>query len=149
MAHTKQIYMSYWKQLKAFIDDRGLDWTFPSFDGVNETVVKIGTPKYKVCLTLIGADARHPKNMIAAGFWIPDSKETYDLLKAHRMPIEADMGKRLEWDSLPGRKSCWVRVSVVMDLSNIKNWPVSFEWFAQNAEKLRDTCVKHGTETDI
>jgi hypothetical protein len=140
MKNTRQIYKTYWKQLKLFIDDRGQDWTFPSFEGESEMVVKIGMPKLKVCLALIGADAKNPKNLIAAGFWLPDSKDSFDHLKANRMQIESKMGKLLEWDNIPGRKSSWVRVKTVMDLSNEKNWPSSFEWFAQNAEKIRDVC---------
>ncbi|MBF0618944.1 MAG: DUF4268 domain-containing protein [Candidatus Omnitrophica bacterium] len=140
MAHAKQIYLTYWRELKLFIDDRGLDWTFSSFEGENEAVVKIGSPGCKICLSLIGADTKNPKNLIMASFWIPDSKELFERLKANRIKVEAEMGKALVWDSQPGRKSCWVRIKSVMDLSDPKNWPLSFEWFAENAQKIRDIC---------
>ena len=81
MAHTKQIYLAYWKQLKLFIDERGLDWKFRSLEGESEVVVKIGSPKYKICLSLLGADSKNPRPCIAAGFWIPDSKEAFSILK--------------------------------------------------------------------
>lgn len=143
MTQSKQIYLAYWKQLKLFIDERGLDWKFSSLEGESEAVVKIGSPKYKICLSLIGADSKNPRPLIAAGFWIPDSKEAFAMLKAKRVEIEAEMGKSLVWDSRPGRKSSWVRVTVGMDLSNEKDWPASFEWFAGNAGKIRDVCHRH------
>ncbi len=145
MKASKQIYLTYWKQLKLFIDERGLDWRFYSFEGESETVVKIGSPHHKICLSLIGTDSKHPRPFISASFWIPDSKEAFATLQAKRVEIEAEMGKALIWDSRPGRKSCWIRMMMAMDLSQEKNWPVSFEWFAENAGKLRDVCHRHLT----
>ena len=143
MIPSNKIYLAYWRQLKEFIDERGLDWTFPSFEAENEMVIKIGSPKRKICLALLGKDSRNPKPLVSASFWIPDSQDDFLKLKARKEALEAEMGKSLVWDSLPGRKSCWVRITTVMDLSNEKNWPASFEWFAQNAEKIRDVCHKH------
>ena len=142
MIQTKQIYYVYWKQLKLFVEDLGLDWKFYSLEGESEAVVKIGSPKHKICLALVGADSRNPRPFISAGFWIPDSKEAFAALKARRAEIEAEMGKPLVWDSKFGRKSSWVRITTVMDLSNEKNWPASFEWFAENAGRIRDVCQR-------
>ncbi len=142
MASSKQIFLAYWKQLKFFVDESGLDWTFSSFEGESEAVVKIGSPKYKICLSLNGADSKNPKN-VSASFWIPDSKEMFAMLKSKRVAIEVEMGKPLVWDSKLGRKSCWIRIVAGMDLSHEKNWPASFEWFAQNAQKIRDVCHRH------
>jgi hypothetical protein len=142
MDPSKKIYLAYWRQLKLFVEEQGLDWTFSSFEGESEAIVKVGSPKHRIGLSLIGADSKNPRPLISAGFWIPDSREAFALLKAKRAEIEAEMGKSLVWDSKPGRKSCWVRVTVGLDLSNEKNWPASFEWFAENAGKIRDVCDK-------
>lgn len=142
MATSKQMYLAYWKQLKLFIEDRGLDWKFRSLEGESEEVVKIGSPKHKITLSLMGTDSKNPRPCIAAGFWIPDSREAFALLKSKRAELETEMGQSLVWDSKPGRKSCWVWVRVAMDLSDEKDWPASFEWFAENAGKIRDACDK-------
>jgi hypothetical protein len=142
MNPSKQIYLAYWRQLKLFVDEQGLDWTFSSFEGESQSVVKIGSPKHKVCLSLNPPDGRNPRPAISAAFWIPDSHESFARLKAKRVAIEAEMGQPLQWDSKYGRKSCWVRVTANMDLSNEKDWPASFEWFAVNAGKIRDACAR-------
>ena len=140
MVNSKQVYLSYWRQLKLFIDEQGLDWVFSSFEGESGAVVRIGAPKYKICLELTGTEVKDPKNLISAGFWIPDSHADFEKLRARRLEVEAAVGKRLIWDSRTGRKSCWIRVAVVMDLAQEKNWPASFAWFAGNAGKIRDVC---------
>ena len=140
MTKAKQNYLEYWRRLKLFVAEMGLDWRFYSFEGESEAIVKVGSPKYKICLSLIGADSKNPRPLLSAGFWIPDSKEAFAMLKAKRAEIETEMGKSLVWDSKPGRKSCWIRVTVGMDLSDEKSWPASFEWFAENAGKIRDVC---------
>ncbi len=142
MLQRDQIYLSYWKQLKAFVDDQGLHWRFYSFEPVSEITVKVGSPHQKICLSLIGRDNKTPRKSIAASLWIQDSREDFEMLKSKRVSIEAEMGRPLVWDSRPGRKSCWVRCVVPMDLSREKDWPVSFQWFAEYAQKLRDVC--HG-----
>ncbi|MBF0569424.1 MAG: DUF4268 domain-containing protein [Candidatus Omnitrophica bacterium] len=143
MRSSKQTYLAYWKQLKLFIDESGLAWRFYSFEGEAEAVVKIGTPHHKICLSLVGADSRNPRPSIAASFWIPDSREDFELLRGKRAEIEVEAGKPLVWDCKHGRKSCWIRLMTAMDLSQEKNWPASFEWFAENAQKLRDVCHRH------
>ena len=139
MKHAKQFYLAYWKQLKFFVDEQGLDWTFSSFEGESQAVVRIGSPKRKICLSLLDPGSGH----ISAGFWIPDSPEEFALLKAGQAGIEAEMGKPLVWDSKPLRKSSWVRITAAIDLSHEGNWPESFEWFARNAQKIRDVCQRH------
>ena len=143
MTSLKQIYLTYWKQLKLFVDEMGLDWRFYSLEGEAQAIVKIGSPHHKICLSLIGTDSKNPRPFISASFWIPDSREAFEMLQAKRAQIEAEMGKSLVWDSKPGRKSRWIRIMVGMDLSHEKNWPASFEWFAQNAGKIRDVCHRH------
>jgi hypothetical protein len=145
----KQIYLAYWKQLKLFVDEQGLDWEFSSFRPESEAVVKVGSPGYKVALSLIGADSKHPRKAVSASFWIPDSREAFVMLKSKRMAIEAEMGQPLVWDSQHGRKSCWIRIVANLDLADEKNWPASFEWFALNAGKLRDVCHRHLFEMDM
>jgi hypothetical protein len=140
MTPSKQIYLAYWKQLKFFVDEQGLDWKFSSFEGESQAVVKIGSPKHKICLSLNASDGRNARPSISAAFWIPDSHESFAWLKAKRVGIEAEMGQPLQWDCKPGRKSCWIRVTANMDLSQEKDWPASFEWFALNAGKIRDVC---------
>ena len=140
MANLKQTYLAYWKQLKFYIDELGLNWTFSSFEGENQIVIKVGSPKYKITLCLNGANNKCPHYSLSAGFWIPDSKEAFTLLKSRGDKLEAEMGKSLMWDMKPGRKSCWIWIAVGMDISNEKNWPASFEWFADKAQKIRDVC---------
>jgi hypothetical protein len=142
MNPAKQRYLAYWKQLKLFVEDRGLDWKFSSFAGDSEWVVRIGSPKQKICLSLNAPDGRNPRPTISAGFWIPDSRADFARLKARRVEIESAMGQPLQWDSRPGRKSAWVRVAVNRDLADEKDWPASFEWFAEYAGRIRDVCHK-------
>ena len=138
---SREIYLEYWKRLKAFVDEQGLDWKFSSLEGESEIVVKIGPvhEKRKITLSLISGSASQ-RPQISAGFWIPDSREDFELLKSNRARIEAEMGKPLVWDSKPGRKSSWVRVTTFLDLSKKENWSASFAWFAENAGKIRDAC---------
>jgi hypothetical protein len=140
MKKAKQTYLEYWKQLKLLVDDMGLDWTFASFEGESLIVVRIGSPKYKICLGLNGANSKAPHYSLSAGFWIPDAKEAYTVLRSRSSLVEAEMGKALIWDMKPGRKSCWIWITVGMDISSEKSWPASFEWFADKAQKIRDVC---------
>lgn len=140
MIRRKDLYFSYWKDLKAHIDENGLDWVFSSFEADSEAVVRIGAPKCKVTLSLAGGTMRSPVSRVAAGFWIPDSREDFDILKASRARIEAAMGKALEWDMRPGRKSAWVRVAASLDIARPADRAGSLVWFAEKATQLRDIC---------
>ena len=142
MAQSKQNNLAYWKQLKFYVDEQNLDWTFTSLGGDALAVVGIGSPEHRMHLSLNDMYSKNARTVIAAGFWIPDSKEAFSYLKDKRGLIEAEMGKALVWDSKPGRKSSWIWVKTNFDLSHQKNWPASIEWFAVNATKLRDVCWK-------
>lgn len=142
MAQSKQSNLAYWKQLKFFVDEQSLDWTFTSLEGEVTAVVGIGSPEHRMTLSLNDQYNKDMRTAIAAGFWIPDSKEAFSYLKDQRGLIEAEMGKALVWDSKSGRKSSWIWVKTNIDLAHEKNWPVSFEWFALNATRLRDVCYQ-------
>ena len=143
MKNLKNTYLSYWKQLKFFVDEKRLDWVFSSLEGEPLAVVRIGAPKYKISLALNGANTKSPHYSLSAGFWIPDSKEAFELLRSRSALVEADMGKSLVWDMKHGRKSCWIWITVGMDITHEKTWPASFEWFADKAQKIRDVCHHH------
>jgi hypothetical protein len=153
MPVSKDFYLSYWKQLKRFITDEGLDWDFASFDPKGELIVRIGKPKFKMILSIMGGIVKNPLPFIAVSFYIHDSREAFILLRTKRERIEDEIGKGMEWESHPSRKHCSVRLKENIDVSDEKNWEASFEWFAENAQKLRDVChhylAESKTELDL
>lgn len=147
MSGHKQFYLSYWKQLKLFINEQGIDWDFASFEPRGELTVRVGKPKFKIILSIMGCELKKPLPFIGASFYIHDYKEVFFLLRRKRESIEEEMGKALEWETHPARKHCSIRVKEGIDLTKEDNWPDSFVWFAQNVEKLRDVCYRFLSES--
>jgi len=143
MTQLKETYLEFWAQLETFIGNKGLDWQLATPKGHNDSNVKIGSSKYRICLTLNSISSKNFHSFLSASFWIPNSKETFELLKSKKVEIEAEMEKSLIWDDKPGKKASSIWITAPIDFSNKKNWPQAFEWFANNAPRISNACNKH------
>lgn len=68
----------------------------------------------------------------------PRASLIYEKLAAERAAIERELGRRLDWQPLPGRKA--IRIAVHNDIGNLANrerWPAAYEWLLDWAVKFK------------
>ena len=57
-------------------------------------------------------DLVNREHRIRISLWIPDNKDLFDKLLAHREEIESIIGYELDWDKLEGKKASIICTSI-------------------------------------
>lgn len=114
------------KQLKTFSNNTNLNESqnkrLEFWEMFNDVLVKRGTPFNKRKATTdhwysvaVGTSACHisidlvnREHKIRISLWIPDNKELYDTLYSHKTDIENEIGFKLSWDKLDGKKASYI-----------------------------------------
>jgi len=103
----------------------------------NDVLVKRGTPFNKRKATTdhwysvavgtstchISIDLVNREHKIRISLWIPDNKDLYDHLFAHKSDIEQGIGCELLWDKLDGKKASYIYTFIPgLDFNNQNNY---------------------------
>jgi hypothetical protein len=91
--------------------------------------IGIGSSEAEMRLTVNG-----PREEIAVELYIADNKALFDCLQATREAIEAELGSRLSWQPLPGRKASRVKLVRKADYANKEDWAGQHRWLLETAE---------------
>ncbi len=98
----------------------------------------------------IGSSACHisilqlrKNDTIVVEWYIPDDKDTYKKVYAHKNDIEAEMGMKLDWRELPDKKASRILISHDADFSNKDKWPEQFDWAMDVAMKMKKAFKKY------
>lgn len=101
----------------------------------------MGSSKYHMSVCQIRKDSK-----ILVKFYITDDKELYKGLLARKETIEADVGLRLEWHELPGKKASEIVVGKDVDFDNASEMPSQFQWIGETLLKMAIPLKKHLAE---
>ena len=57
--------------------------------------------------------------------------------------IENELGEKLKWMELPGKKASRIKISKEGDVNNTDNWDNYFDWLIVEAEKFQKVFPKY------
>ena len=75
-------------------------------------------------------------------FPINDSKELFHALAEKEEEIEKEIGHKLEWMELPGKKASRIKLSTHADLSSKDDWEKHLAWLTETSEKFQKAFMK-------
>jgi len=135
---TKAMQHEFWNKFKEYAQARKtklkLTKTYPQ----HWYNISVGSSKAHISLTL-----NTQANQIACEIYIPDSKNLFNSLIQHKEAIEKELGSKLEWQPLEGKKASRIKISKEGDLTNQKEWENYFEWLKTQSEKLHTVFSRY------
>lgn len=138
ISDTKMMQLDFWNKFKEYASSKNsklrLRKTYPQhwYD------ISFGNSKAYVSLVVGIRD-----NFIRTELYIPNSKETFTELLQQKDSIEKDLGEKLEWQELPGKKASRIKIEREADLNDINKWGECFEWLRQQAELFQRIFGKY------
>lgn len=82
-------------------------------------------------------------NTLGCGIYISDWKDLFKGLLKYKEEIEQELGERLEWMELPGKKASRIKLSRGGDIAETAKWEEYFDWFRKKAEDFQDVFLKY------
>ena len=82
------------------------------------------------------------KNLFAVEWYIGDDKDLYQKFFSEKNEIEKEMGLKLDWRELQGKKASRILVTNYADFNNKDKWAEQFDWAMDVALKMKKSFKK-------
>lgn len=143
LTETKAKQLQFWNAFKDFAKRNNARFRLQKSYPQHWTDISIGSSDAHISLTL-----RTRESLLGTEIYIPDNKELYAQLAAHKDQIESELGEKAEWMELPAKKASRIRVSAPGDFSDETKWEDHFSWFFNETEKFLKVFPKYLKNTD-
>lgn len=137
VTETKARQLEFWEQFRKYTEDRKSPLKIQKPSPQHWLNITIGSSHGHISLTLNSFD-----EAIRTELYIPDNKEAFNFLYEDRVEIEKEIGAKLEWMELPGKKASRIKMETDGLVDTVTSWEQYFEWMKQNAEKFQSVFGK-------
>jgi hypothetical protein len=135
---TKAQQFDFWEQFKAFARSHNTKLRLQKSYPQHWTNISIGSSHAHVALTLNSFD-----EVIRTELYIPDNKEVYRFLEERKNDIEKELGYKVEWMDLPGKKASRIKIEFPGLIENTAEWGTYFEWLQERAQEFQRVFSKY------
>lgn len=124
---------------------------FKEYAKAKNTKLKLrnASPQHWYDISLGSADAHISlsvnirQDLIACEIYISDSKELYKFLEKYKKEIEKEIGYKLGWMELPGKKASRIKIMRDGSIEDKENWSESFSWLLAEAELFQKVFSRY------
>lgn len=138
LSDTKMLQLEYWTKFKEYVQDNNgkikLRKAYPQhwYD------ISFGFSSTHICLTI-----NSQSGQITCEAYIPDSKALFSALYEKREMIESELQEQLEWDELPQKKACRIKLIKKFDFSKQESWEGYHSWMLEKVIAFQKVFGKH------
>ena len=138
LTETKVLQYEFWNKFKEYVQERKsklrLRKTYPQhwYD------VSFGSSEAHIALTINTQD-----NLLGCEIYIPNSKDLFIELAKNKEDIEKELGIRLVWMELEGKKAARIKYARDGDINDSSKWNEYFEWLKENSELFQRVFGKY------
>ena len=137
LSETKLQQLEFWEKFNEYATDKKTKLRLRKPRPQHWYDISMGSANAHISLTQNTQD-----DLLGCEIYIPDSQALFDLLRSKKQTIEKQLGFKLEWMELEGRKACRIRVQREALLSDTNRWPELFEWLIEKAEVMQKVFMK-------
>jgi len=138
LTDTKVLQLDFWNKFKEYASANKTKLKLRKADPQHWFNISYGSSESHICLTLNTRESQ-----IACEIYIDDSKELFNHLFSNKDNIEKDLGEKLEWLELPGKKASRIKIVREGDVGDTNKWEEYFAWFKNEAEKFHDVFKRY------
>ena len=136
--------LEFWEQFKAYARSHDTNFRLQKSRPQHWTNISIGSGHAYISLTLNSFD-----EVIRTELYIPDNKDVYRFLEERKEEIEKDLGYKVEWMELQGKKASRIKVEFSGPIENTDEWESYFAWLQEKAEQFQKVFSKHLKKFDL
>lgn len=140
LTEAKILQLEFWNKLKEYAKNKKSKLRLRTTSPQHWYDISLGSSEVHISLTI-----NTREDLLGCEIYIPDSKEIFYKLKENREKIEKEIGGKLEWMELPGRKASRIKLSIGMedDINQTNDWNNYFEQLIFYAEEFQKVFPKY------
>ena len=130
--------LEFWTQFNEMLENKGKPIKKRKATTDHWYSVAVGSSLCHVSIDLVNKD-----HFVRVGLWIDDNKELFDQLCMQKEEIEQEIGMKLNWERLDGKKAASICTQIPgLDFNHQENYPELMEKIIEISVKFRDTFSK-------
>lgn len=134
---TKVRQLEFWEQFKTFAENHNTILRVQKPSPQHWLNISVGSSHAHISLTLNSFD-----EVIRTELYIPSNKEVYHFLEQRKDEIEKELGYKVEWMELSGKKASRIKAEFPGLIENTDEWEKYFAWLQETAEKFKKVFSK-------
>lgn len=138
VTETKARQLEFWEQFRIYTEERKSPLKIQKPSPQHWLNISVGSRHAHISLTLNSFD-----EAIRTELYIPHNKGAFEFLYAQKDAIEKELGVKLEWMELPGKKASRIKAETLGLVDNTGEWEQYFAWLKENAEKFQKVFGSH------
>lgn len=138
LSDTKMMQLDFWDKFKSFAQEKTTKLKLRKAQPQHWYDISYGSSNSHISLTI-----NTQSKQIGCEIYISNSKETFQRLYESKDLIEKEVGEKLEWMDLPGKKACRIKLSRNADVEKEQNWEEYFAWMLNKAELFKKVFIKY------
>ena len=137
LTETKIKQLQFWEEFKNYCKKNNSKLRFQKSHPQHWTNISIGSSECHLALTINSRE-----NLFGCEIYISDNKDYYNKLFEKREEIEKELGQKLEWMELPGKKASRIKIVMSGFFDKEAEWEKYFEWLMITAENFQKVFQK-------
>lgn len=133
ISKTKEFQQKFWHELKEYMENNKTFLKLRKPYPQHWYSIAVGRSNFEIALTINSVKKRLGCEICITG---KNSKKAFTLLKKDKDEIESELGEKLEWQELLGRKYSRIVLFTEGDIYKTEQWEEYFQWFQKHAEKF-------------
>jgi len=138
LTDTKLLQLNFWTRFKEYAEEHKTSLRLRKAYPQHWYDISYGDSRSHISLII---DTQN--KAIRCEIYIPDSKDTYWNFYRNKDKIEEDLGEKLEWLELPGKKASRIVLTRKADVTNEDEWEQQFKWLLEKAESFKRVFGKY------
>jgi hypothetical protein len=138
LSATKGMQLEFWNKFKEYASNKKSNLRLRKVYPQHWCDFSYGNSESHISLTI-----NTQANQLGCEIYIPDSKDLFNELLKYKKEIEDEIGEKLEWMELPGKKASRIKLTIEGDVEDTGKWDEYFEWFKVKAEKFQSVFGKY------
>ncbi|HVV38972.1 MAG TPA: DUF4268 domain-containing protein [Candidatus Paceibacterota bacterium] len=143
ITETKAQQLRFWNAFQEYAKKEGVNFRFEEPQPKHWFNIYLSTHYALISLSLNSFE-----RAIRTEFYIRSSKELYTYLEGHRETIEKEIGAKLVWMPLEGKKASRIKIERTGDIDEERNWEEYFAWCLKQAQVFARVFPKYIKEFD-
>lgn len=141
LSDTKALQLEFWNKFKEYAQNKKTKLRLRNTSPQHWYDISYGSSQSHIALTI-----NTQSDTIACEIYIGDSKSLFAELSKHKQEIEQELGEKLEWMELPGKKASRIKLSKEGAVSETAKWEEYFEWLKTKAEDFQKAFLKYAKD---
>ncbi len=141
LTDLRLLKLDFWEKFRDFAQNSGSQIRLRKPRPQHWYDISFGSSDAHVALTV-----NSQRNQIGCEVYIPNSKELFHRLKFKKEEIESEFGEILDWQLLPEKKACRIRLVTNGIITESDCWDEYFDWLIRHTEKFQNIFPKYISE---